>query len=95
MQLGGSSMIYSCHIYQELLAIKHLVPLYTLLGTHDLVPGINNGRLPKMPTNQPLIVIPCIDVYLKNVEINVSHRFESRLLQFASIYRKQKYGNNI
>ena len=82
MQLGGSSMIYSCHFYKEMLSIKHLIPLYSLLGPQDLVPGLAQGRLPKMPSNQPMSVMPAIDVYLKNVEINISQRFENNILQF-------------
>jgi hypothetical protein len=95
MKLGGSSMIYSCHYYKEMLSIKHLIPLYTILGPQDVVPGLSQGRLPKQPSNQPMSTIPALDVYLKNVEINVSHKFENGLLQFAAMYREKKYGNII
>jgi hypothetical protein len=94
MKLGGSSMIYSSHFYKEMLSIKHLIPLYTLLGPQDVIPGLAQGRLSKAPSNQPIATIPAIDVYLKNVEVNISQRFENNLLQFASLYRKQKYGIN-
>jgi hypothetical protein len=91
-QIGGASIIYSCSIFKELEKIKFLLPNYVIVGPKDQLPGLLLTYLPKKPIlNEPLKLFDFSDIYLKNVEIEVSPHLENRLIQYASMYRKQKY----
>lgn len=51
--------------------------------------------LPRKPVlNEPIKLTQFFDVYLKNVEIEISPTLETSLLDFAKKYRSQKYGKN-
>lgn len=91
-QIGGASILYSCSIFKELEKIKFLLPNYVIVGSKDQIPGLLFNYLPKKPIlNEPLKLFEFSDIYLKNVEIEVSPQLEIRLIQYASMYRKQKY----
>lgn len=50
-------------------------------------------NLPRKPVlNEPIKLTQFSDVYLKNVEIEISQTLETSLLDFAKKYRAQKYG---
>jgi len=49
--------------------------------------------LPRKPVlNEPIKLTQFFEVYLKNVEIEISPTFETSLLDYAKKYRGQKYG---
>ena len=70
-----------------------MLPNYTILGTTDILPGLLMKTLPPKPVfNEPIKFVLFSDVYLKNVEIEISPTLENSILEFARKYRTQKYG---
>jgi hypothetical protein len=53
-------------------------------------------NLPRKPVlNESIKLTQFFDVYLKNVEIEISPTLEASLIDFAKKYRSQKYGKNL
>jgi hypothetical protein len=49
--------------------------------------------LPRKPVlNEYIKLTQFSEIYLKNVEIEISHTMENAILEFAKKYRSQKYG---
>jgi hypothetical protein len=81
-------------MYNEMLPLKFILPFYTFIGHTDTLPGILMKNFPKKAIlNNPIKFSNFSDVYLKNIEIEISPTAENAILEYVNIYRNKKYSN--
>ena len=79
-------------MYNEIISLKFILPFYTFIGHTNILPGILMKNLPKKAIlNNKIKFSDFFDVYLKNIEIQISPTTENEILEYVNIYRNKKY----
>ena len=79
-------------MYNEMLSLRFVLPYYTFIGHTDTLPGILMKTLPKKAVlNEPIKFPVFSEVFLKNIEIEISPTMENAILDYVNIYRNNKY----
>ena len=83
---------YISYFYKQLENLSFLLPDYIVMGYNEPLPGILLRNLPKIPDlNEEIKTMNFINIFIKNVEIEISPFLEDKILNFANEYRKEKY----
>lgn len=82
-------------MYNEMLTLRFVLPFYNFIGYLDTLPGVLMKTLPKKAVlNEPIKFPAFADVYLKNIEIEISPTMENAIMDYVNIYRNNKYSKN-